>query len=390
MRRKNRVFALLFVTMIIFSITIFINYNEKNNIIEAFNINNKKTVNIVAVGNILVHYDQIISAYNSENYNYEFDENFKYIKKYIEEADLAYCTIEGAFGGKDLGYSGYPRFNTPESMLTALKSTGFDIVNAANDNILDSLDDGYFNTISNLEKAQLKYTGIKKDKSSKSYIIEKVEGIKIGFTSYTFDDYFSGIDEETSSLINSYNYDDLDNSLMQIEVEVNNMKKDGAKFIVVGMHWGDEYSIEENEYQRYIANKLNSYGVNVILGSHPNVIEPIETITNEETGNTTLVAYSMGNFISNQRQETMGNRLCEDGMILNLEIEKKFNGEVSLVSYDYIPTWTLKHKELNGEYNYYILDSNEVLNYKNQDEVPQDILNSLEKSVKSIKDIIGQ
>lgn len=390
MRGKDKVFILLFATMIIFSVSIFIEYNKKNNIVEALNINNKKTVNIVAVGNILVHYDQITAAYNNETYEYEFDENFKYIRKYIEEADLAYCTIEGSYGGKDLGYSGYPRFNNPESMLSALKNTGFDVVNAANDNILDSLDKGYFNTINNLKQIGLKYTGIKENKSNKTYVIEKIQGIKVGFTSYTFDDYFKGFNENTLELINSYNYDDLDNSLLKIEQEIKAMKEEGAKFIIVGMHWGDEYSTEINENQKYIAEKLNFYGVDVILGSHPNVIEPIETIVNDKNNNSTLVVYSMGNFISNQRQETMGNRLCEDGIILNLEIEKRFNGDVSLVSFGYIPTWTLKYKDENGYVSYYILDSNTVLNYGNKEKIPESISNSLESSVKSIKSILGE
>ena len=337
-----------------------------------------------------MHYDQITAAYNNETYEYEFDENFKYIRKYIEEADLAYCTIEGSYGGKDLGYSGYPRFNNPESMLSALKNTGFDVVNAANDNILDSLDKGYFNTINNLKQIGLKYTGIKENKSNKTYVIEKIQGIKVGFTSYTFDDYFKGFNENTLELINSYNYDDLDNSLLKIEQEIKAMKEEGAKFIIVGMHWGDEYSTEINENQKYIAEKLNFYGVDVILGSHPNVIEPIETIVNDKNNNSTLVVYSMGNFISNQRQETMGNRLCEDGIILNLEIEKRFNGDVSLVSFGYIPTWTLKYKDENGYVSYYILDSNTVLNYGNKEKIPESISNSLESSVKSIKSILGE
>lgn len=389
MRGKNRVVILLFISMVIFMTNIFAEYNKKNNVIEALNIDNKKTVNVVAVGNILVHYDQIISAYNNKSYDYEFDENFKYIKKYIEEADLAYCTIEGAFGGKELGYSGYPRFNTPEAMLNALKNTGFDIINAANDNILDSLNVGYFNTIENLKKSNLKYTGIRQKKDDKTYVIEKIKGIKIGFTSYTFSDCFEGNDEDVLELINSYSYDDLDNDLLKIEKEIEDMKNDGAKFIVVGMHWGDEYSTEINEKQKYIAQKLNSYAVDVILGSHPNVIEPIETIINNENGNSTLVVYSMGNFISNQRKETMGNKLCEDSIILNLELQKKFNGDVNLVSFNYIPTWTLKYKTEDGDSKYYILDSNSVLGYENKEEIPQSILDSLEDSVQSIKSILN-
>ena len=375
-------------TMILFLIAIFINYGEGINIAEAFEIKTRKTINIVAVGNILVHYDQIMAAYSSETYKYEFYENFKYIKQYIEEADVAYCNIESSYGGESLGYSGYPRFNSPESMLNALKDTGFDLVNAASDNILDSLDEGYFNTIDNLEKAGLKYTGIKKDSNGIDYIIEKIDGVRVGFTSYTFDDSFIGSKSEVVNLINTYSYNDLDNSLLKIESKINEMKENGVKFIIVGTHWGDEFSIEPNDTQKYIAERLNSYGVDVILGSHPNVIEPIETIVNEESKHSTLVVYSMGNFISNQRQETMGNRLCEDGIILNLEIGKKLNGDVELVSYDYIPTWTYKYKDSNGQNNYYILDSKKVLNYENKDEVPSDVQNSLEKSIKSIESII--
>lgn len=388
MKGKNNVLISLFMTMILFLIAIFINYGEEINISEAFEIKTRKTINIVAVGNILVHYDQIMAAYNSESYSYEFYDNFKYIKEYIESADLAYCNLEGSYGGEGLGYSGYPRFNSPESMLSALKDTGFDIVNAASDNILDSLDEGYFNTIDNLEKVGLKYTGIKKESNSTDYIIEKIYGVKIGFTSYTFDDAFKGNNENIVNLINTYSYSDLDNSLLKIESKINEMKKNGAKFIIIGVHWGDEFNTEPNDTQKYIAEKLNSYGADVILGSHPNVIEPIETIINEESNHSTLVVYSMGNFISNQRQDTMGNRLCEDGIILNLEIGKKLNRDVELVSYDYIPTWTYKYKDSNGKNSYYILDSNKVLNYNNKDEVPKDVLSSLEKSIKSIESII--
>ena len=220
-------------------------------------------------------------------------------------------------------------------------------------------------------------------------MIEKIKGIKIGFTSYTFSDCFEGNDEDVLELINSYSYDDLDNDLLKIEKEIEDMKNDGAKFIVVGMHWGDEYSTEINEKQKYIAQKLNSYAVDVILGSHPNVIEPIETIINNENGNSTLVVYSMGNFISNQRKETMGNKLCEDSIILNLELQKKFNGDVNLVSFNYIPTWTLKYKTEDGDSKYYILDSNSVLGYENKEEIPQSILDSLEDSVQSIKSILN-
>ena len=287
-----------------------------------------------------------------------------------------------------MGYSGYPRFNSPESMLSALKDTGFDMVNAASDNILDSLDEGYFNTIDNLEKAGLKYTGIKKDSNETDYIIEKIDGVKVGFTSYTFDNSFANNKSEVERLINTYSYDDLDNSILKIGSKINEMKEAGSKFIIVGLHWGDEFSTGPNDNQKYIAEKLNSYGVDVILGSHPNVIEPIETIVDEESGHSTLVAYSMGNFISNQRQETMENRLCEDGIILNLEIGKKLNGEAKLISYDYIPTWTYKYKDSNGKNNYYILDSKKVLNYENKDQVPSDVLSSLEKSIKSIESVI--
>ncbi len=388
MKNKNSVLISLFTTMILFLIAIFINYGKEIGIVEAFEIKTRKTINIVAVGNILVHYDQILAAYNKESYEYEFYDNFKYIKRYIEEADFAYCNIEGSYGGESLGYSGYPRFNSPESMLNALKDTGFDIVNAANDNVLDSLEEGYFNTIDNLEKIGLKYTGIKRDNNVMDYIIEKINGIKIGFTSYTFNDTFKSSKEEVVNLINTYNYNELDSSLLEIEYKINEMREKGAKFIIIGVHWGDEFNTKPNDTQKYIAEKLNSYGVDVVLGSHPNVVEPIETIINEESGQSTLVAYSMGNFISNQRQETVGNRLCEDGVILNIEIGKKLNGDVELKSYSYIPTWTYKHKNLNGESSYYILDSNKVLSYENKDEVPSNILTSLERSVKAIESII--
>lgn len=358
-----------------------------------------KEVILTAVGDIIVHSEQIVAAYNNENKSYEFDDEFQYIKKYIEESDIAYGTIEGTYSGGQLGYSGYPVFNTPESMLGALKNTGFDIINGANDHILDKDVSGYLATINNIKEAGLKYVGIKEKEEDNSFIIEKINGIKIGFTSCTFSEVNSNgervlnditVPTKLSNNINTFSYSNIENDMLKLKIQIDEMKDKGADFIVVGMHWGNEYSTTPSEEQRKIAKILNSYGVNLILGSHPHVIQPIETITDEATMNETLVVYSMGNFLSNQRFETMGNSLAADGVIVKIKLSKNLKGKVSIETYNYISTWVYKYKNESNKNEYVILPNEDTINSEEIKKLPKEIKSELERSLNSTQSILGK
>ena len=152
------------------------------------------------------------------------------------------------------------------------------------------------------------------------------------------------------------------------------------------MHWGVEYKTEPSKYQVKIAEALNEYGVDLILGSNPHVVQPIEEIEGED-GNKTLVAYSLGNFISNQRLETMGDRRTADGIILNLTLDKSRKG-VKIEKWDYTPTWVYKIPTENKKSDYYILPVEETLNSENGKKLDKETLNQLKKSLESTKSIV--
>ena len=311
--------------------------NDKKGFFNRFSLGRK--VNISAVGDIILHDEQIWSAYNEENKAYDFMNNFKYVKNFIEKSDIAYGTIEGTYAGEEIGYSGYPNYNGPDSM--------------------------------------------------KKYIIKKVKGIEIGFTSYTYESKegeLNGHKIPEDMNLNTFSYNKLDNGLEEMKALVEEMKNEGAEFIVFGMHWGVEYKTEPSKYQVKIAEALNEYGVDLILGSNPHVVQPIEEIEGEN-GNKTLVAYSLGNFISNQRLETMGDRRTADGIILNLTLDKSRKG-VKIEKWDYTPTWVYKIPRENKKSDYYILPVEETLNSEEGKKLDKETLNQLNKSLESTKSIV--
>ncbi|MCH1963297.1 CapA family protein [Clostridium perfringens] len=354
--------------------------NDKKGFFDMFRLGRK--VNISAVGDIILHDEQIWSAYNEENKAYDFMNNFKYIKNFIEKSDIAYGTIEGTYAGEEIGYSGYPNYNGPDSMIDALKDTGFDIINIATDH---SLDKGVEGASKTGEKIDKEMTSI----GNKKYIIKKVKGIEIGFTSYTYESKegeLNGHKIPEDMNLNTFSYNKLDKKLEEMKALVEEMKNEGAEFIVFGMHWGVEYKTEPSKYQVKIAEALNEYGVDLILGSNPHVIQPIEEIEGED-GNKTLVAYSLGNFISNQRLETMGDRRTADGIILNLTLDKSRKG-VKIEKWDYTPTWVYKIPRENKKSDYYILPVEETLNSEEGKKLDKETLNQLNKSLESTKSIV--
>lgn len=354
--------------------------NDKKGFFNRFSLGRK--VNISAVGDIILHDEQIWSAYNEENKAYDFMNNFKYIKNFIEKSDIAYGTIEGTYAGEEIGYSGYPNYNGPDSMINALKDTGFDIINVATDH---SLDKGVEGASKTGEKIDKEMTSI----GNKKYIIKKVKGIEIGFTSYTYESKegeLNGHKIPEGLNLNTFSYNKLDKGLEEMKALVEEMKNQGAEFIVFGMHWGVEYNIEPSKYQVKIAEALNEYGVDLILGSNPHVVQPIEEIEGED-GHKTLVAYSLGNFISNQRLETMGDRRTADGVILNLTLDKSRKG-VKIEKWDYTPTWVYKIPRENKKSDYYILQVEETLNSEEGKKLDKETLKELNKSLESTKSIV--
>jgi len=339
------------------------------------NSKNKDTIEIKlsAVGDILVHESQLLSQYNQDTKQYDFTNNFRFVKPYIESSDIAIANLETTLAGEKKKYTGYPTFNTPDAIVDALRDTGFDVLSAANNHILDRGSEGVLRTSEVIRSKGLDLIGIRKAAEDIPFVIKDVKGIKLGFTNYAFETQrINGnktlnsliIPKEVEPLIDTFNYDYLDEDLLKIKERINQMKASGAEVIVFSMHWGTEYQRQPNEYQKKIAKALADYGVDIILGTHPHVLEPIDYIESNTSNKKTLVVYSMGNFISNQCFERLNNRYPEDGTIVNITLKKDLKKNIiTIKEVNYIPTWV--HREPNGtNFTYEILPLTDALNDK--------------------------
>ena len=331
------------------------------------------SLSLVCVGDIMVHKPQIASQYDSKSGTYNYDNNFEYVKSYIEDADLALCNVETTFAGGTP--SGYPSFNAPDALADALENTGFDVAVTSNNHLYDKGFSGMKRTLHVLRNAGLATSGTRLP-WEKNYTMVEVNGLKIAVIAYTYETPSSSgrttinsafISEEAEPLINSFNYETLDEDLKKVEASISEAEGEGADLVVCYYHWGEEYQRSPNQWQKYIAQQTVNMGADVIFGSHAHVLQSVDMLTNEETGQEVPVFYSMGNFLSNQRTETLNNRYTEQGMIARVNIEfMKSRKEIVSVEMDAMRSWVDKY--FNGKKDVYAIipldeniEENEVL-----------------------------
>lgn len=349
-------------------------------------------VDIISLGNLIIHQSQIDGA-KQEN-SYDFSPSFQYIKKMILDSDISMGILEGALAGCEP--SGYPFFNSPDEVVDALKDTGIDIINYANNHIYDYEDVGLKRTIDVTKEKGLDVLGVKSTEEEKNYLVKEVNGIKIGFLAYVFEtSMINGhktinsniLSTYSENLINTFNYNDLESFYKKIENEISAMKSEGVEFIITSMHWGEEYNTYIEASQNEIAKRLNKLGVDIILGGHPHVIQPYEIMRNE-SGHSTFVIYSQGNSLSNQSEQEIGVAESEDGIMIKFTLEKK-DGNVSLKEYKIIPTWVYKEEKVNGTYYHKIIPVEEALADPKKYGISSDVYERVETSLNRTKGILG-
>jgi poly-gamma-glutamate synthesis protein (capsule biosynthesis protein) len=326
---------------------------------------------LIAVGDIMFHMPQINAA-KTDMGGYDFNPVFEHVKKYIESADLAIGNFETVTLGNEYGFSGFPRFNSPIETISALKNTGFDILVTANNHSLDKNKEGIINTINEINKQGLINIGTFKD-NTRPLVIEEINDIKIGFISYTSS--LNGLDSllstEDSYMVNKFN----ENNMIE---DINALKKEGVDVIIAYLHWGFEYYREPTEAQVEFGRKLLEWGVDIILGSHPHVIQKSELLNID--GRDKLIVYSMGNFLSNQRYETMGNSYTEDGVMVEITLSKNsFDDTMRIENVTYIPTWVHRYRNQN-KLKYEILPIEEILSNLENYNLSNDTIVRMEKS----------
>lgn len=319
---------------------------------------NLETVLLTAVGDIMFHDDQLASAIK-DDHTYDFHSMFADVKPIFREADVTLANFETTLAGDSLEFVGYPRFNSPDEVADAIKDAGVDILTTANNHSLDTGDDGLKRTARVLQDKHFKTVGTYENKPDSRVLTHEVNGITFAILAYTESTNGLGDQYDTNYLNEMINLMTKEN----IERDIEEAKQMNVDFIITFMHWGEEYMTEPNDTQKEYAKFMADQGVDLILGSHPHVIQHTDTIVTDEKE--TFVAYSMGNFISNQRVETLGEDFArtEDGVILNFTIEKDIElDETTITDVDFIPTWVYKAYDAKEVPQYRVLPIDEFLN----------------------------
>ena len=241
-------------------------------------------ISMITAGDVLIHDAVYKDAYVSDK-TYDFTKMFLSIKELVKDYDLKFYNQETIIGGKGLGLSTYPRFNSPEEIADAMLEMGFNMVSLANNHTLDKGEKGVLNSFEYWNSKDVMVAGSYNSKESRDKLnIQQINGIKYTLLAYTTGT--NGLTTSKDYLVNIYDE-------QQVKEDIERVKP-YTDVIIVSMHWGVEYSNTPSKEQKQIAEYLSSLGVNVIIGTHPHVIQPIEFI------NDTLVIYSLGNFISAQ------------------------------------------------------------------------------------------
>lgn len=317
-------------------------------------------IRIAAAGDIMFHDTQLESAYDAESNTYHFESVFEDVKSIFSSADLALANFETTTAGPSVGFRGYPTFNSPDETIDAIKYAGIDVLTTANNHSLDTGSQGLKRTVELIREKGLESVGTYDEKPDSRVLMQDVEGIKIAILSYT---------ESTNGLGDQYPAEELNAmiNLMDKDIimeDIQAAKELEADLIIAFMHWGIEYAEEPNDKQIEFAEMMAKEGVDIILGSHPHVIQRSEMLTVDD--HETFVIYSMGNFVSNQRKETLGDdhELTEDGIIVNFDIRKdKETKETTIENVEYVPTWVYRDQEDGqSKYTYRILPIEEFLN----------------------------
>ncbi|HHY36568.1 MAG TPA: CapA family protein [Firmicutes bacterium] len=306
------------------------------------------TITLASVGDIMAHMPQVKAAFDPERGEYDFTPCFVPVKPLLAAADIAVANLETTLAGPELGYSGYPRFNSPAELAAALKWAGFHLVSTANNHALDRGEKGVLRTLDHLAAHGLTAVGTYRSwEERQSITMLEREGQRLAFLAYTYGTNGIPLPEGKEYLVKLIDWEEMAQDLIRA-------REGGADWIVVLLHFGNEYQRSPTPEQEELVNYLFSRGADIILGSHPHVLQPVKVFSGEDGQR--VVAYSQGNFISNQRD-----RYQDSGMILFVTLEKNLTrNEKGIKAVEYIPTWVHRYR-VDGRLKYRVLPVQEAL-----------------------------
>ena len=319
----------------------------KNNKVDEKIEEDKSQVTILAMGDMIFH-QPIVKNYRS-NEAYDFTPIFSNISAEINEADIAVANFEGSVNS-NRKLSGFPLFNFPKESIYSLKNVGFDLMSTANNHALDTGLEGVAETLAHINDSGMKSFGTLSEDGEKGIVVEK-KGIKIGFISFT--DTLNGMDSlmrDKEYSVNTFSQD-FENDIKLL--------KEKSDIVIVYPHWGNEYQYHPSDRQIFLKEKLQESGANIILGSHPHVLQRYQV--EERDNNKFFTIFSMGNALSNQRVEYLKKSGVDTGALVKLVIEKdNIKGETKLKSYGVYPTYVNRFWA-NGKLNYDLVKLEDII-----------------------------
>ena len=342
------------------------------------------TFTLTAIGDVMCHNTQYFDAYNSSTGEYDFSYVFEDVSYYIRNSNIAIANLETTFAGEEIGYSNYPRFNTPDALAYDLKELGIDVVSTAGNHSLDYGFNGLSRTIDVLNSADISHLGTYKTAEDREKILFKyVKGIKIAFINYSYGTNGIPVPEGKDFCINLIDEE-------SIKEDIEKAKSQNADIIIACMHWGTEYNTSPNDTQKDLADFLFKNGVNIILGGHPHVLQNMEkkTVTLEDgTTQDGFIVYSLGNFICDQNAKN-----TRSSIILDLTITKHTDNSVTIDNIDYIPTYMYKNNSSSGK-KMKLLDINKTISLYEQGidtSIGQSMYTFLKNELTNISNILNQ
>jgi poly-gamma-glutamate synthesis protein (capsule biosynthesis protein) len=324
-------------------------------------------VTIAAIGDIMVHGAQLKAAWDDGKQSYDFEPVFSQVKDLLSAADLTIGNLETTFPGREELYSGYPQFGAPDALAAALKEAGVDILNTANNHACDKGKGGLVRTIKVLDEYGLLHVGTYQNRTAyetQRILMVERNHIKIALLSYTYGTNDMAIPAETYIGI-------IDQQQMAEDIKL--ARAQNPDFIICLLHWGTEYERYPDDAQKKLIAFLFSEGVDVVLGGHPHVLQPFELQSVTDKYGTTrphLVIYSLGNFVSNQRD-----RYRDGGIIFNFTLQKYNSPDkgksLDITDVHYTPTWVYaQHATFKNQF--YVLPIPRYLKNDQQLQLPDD------------------
>lgn len=295
---------------------------------------------LIFAGDIMQHMPQVDAAWNNDLEVYNYDSCFKYINPWLRSADLAIANLETTLAGKP--YSGYPAFSSPDELVNGMLNAGIDIIGTANNHCCDRGQTGIERTVTVLDSLGMVHMGTYKNIESYRKSNPKIintRGFRLAFLNYTYGT--NGIQVPENNVV----------SLIEKDRMVADMKAAHDSVVdmtIVFIHWGDEYQRMPNAFQKDIAQHLFANGADIIMGSHPHVIQPMEWRRSDTLKKEQLVVWSLGNFVSNQRKQ-----YTDGGTMFKITLQKE-SGHTRIKDASYQLTWVYNPVK-NGKKQYYIL-----------------------------------